>query len=114
MAKKSTNISLIVLGGACLLAVSYFIWIYLAPPAVVSTVAGAVSTDIDTGVVKTGGFQLLREFVKLPIKAGSVGRSNPFSDFVPPSPVDTENGNAMSDSPASNSPEKTPSNGNIN
>jgi hypothetical protein len=108
--KKSTNISLIVLGSACLIAVGYFIWLYLAPPAIVSTVAGVVSTDIDTNVVKTGGFHLLQEFVKLPIKAGAVGRANPFSDFAPPAKIETGNSNV----PAVNSPEKPPSNGNTN
>ena len=90
-----------ILGGASIIAVGYFIWLFLAPPPAVTTVEKTVYTDIEAGVMKSNMFQLLQEYVKLPIKAGSVGRADPFSDYAPaPAP-----GAAPSNAPLVNSPQ---------
>ena len=102
--KKSTNISLTILGVACVVTIAYFIWMYLAPTAPASTVVAPVpAAKIDTGVVTSNGFKSLQKIVNLPIKAGSVGRVDPFSDFAPPA---AENANANANVPVVNSPAK--------
>jgi hypothetical protein len=69
----------------------------------VTTVDKTVSTDIETGVMKSNIFQLLQEYVKLPIKAASVGRADPFSDYAPaPAPAP---GAGNANAPLVNSPE---------
>jgi len=100
-AKKSTNISLVIFSATGLIAVGYFIWLFLAPSSTSTTVGKTIATEIEAGIVKSGGFQALREFVKLPIVAGSVGRTDPFAI---PAPT-TENGNV-------NAPGNILSNGN--
>jgi hypothetical protein len=102
--KKSTNISLTILGVACVLAIAYFVWTYLAPSVPATTPVASVSAaNIDTGVVTSNGFKALQKYVNLPIKAGLVGRDDPFSDFAPPP---AENANANVNAPAENSPAK--------
>jgi hypothetical protein len=88
--KKSTTISLLILGGASVLTVAYFIWMFLAPPATPAVVEKSLPTDFNTGVVASPDFQSLQPFASLPVKIGPVGRPNPFVDFEPvvvPAPV---------------------------
>ena len=103
--KKSTNISLMIFGAVCVITLAYFIWMFLAPPAPATTVAAPVPiANIDTGVVTSNVFKSLQKIVNLPIKADTVGRVDPFSDFAPPA---SENANANVNAPSENSPEKT-------
>lgn len=81
-ARKSTNISLIILGVVSLGVVGYFVWVFLAPPPPVSVVSSTIPTDIETGVVSGSGFQSLRPYANLPVKATNVGRLNPFSPYA--------------------------------
>jgi len=74
-----------ILGAACLVAIAYFVWLFLAPPPSSPAVENNIITELDTSVVGSGGFQALREFVKLPIRAGSVGRPDPFASLSPAS-----------------------------
>ena len=113
--KKSTNISLLVLGGASALTIAYLIWLYLAPSVAVSPVASVITTDLDTGVVASTEFQTLLPFASLPIPVGAVGRPNPFSDFTPTSlpPQTNENVNAAPVIPVT-PPPNLPENSNLN
>ncbi len=96
--KKSTTISLFILGAASVLTVAYFIWMFLAPPATTPVVEKTIVTEINAGVVASPGFQALQPFASLPVKIGAVGRPNPFADFEPagaPAPAGANvNGNA--------------------
>lgn len=79
--RKSTNISLSILGIVSLGVVGYFAWIFLAPPPATSVVSETVATDIQTNIVNDNGFKLLQQYANLPIKATRVGRVNPFSPY---------------------------------
>jgi hypothetical protein len=81
--KKSTNISLGILGGAALLTLGYFAWLFLAPSASVSVVEHVSQGSFDKTVVESKVFQNLQPFVSLPIVSGQVGRPNPFEDLPP-------------------------------
>jgi len=81
--KKSTNVSLLILGVASALTIGYLIWLFLAPPPGVLSVEPVIPTNLNTGVVGSPGFQTLQPFVSLPVQVGTVGRPNPFSDFEP-------------------------------
>ena len=115
--KKSTNISLLVLGGASALTIAYLIWLYLAPSVAVPPVERVITVNLDTGVVASTAFQTLLPFASLPVPVGTVGRPNPFSDFAPTSipPQTNENVNAapvIPVPPPVNSPENSNLNGN--
>jgi hypothetical protein len=92
--KKSTNISLLILGVASALTIAYLIWLYLAPPATVPLVEQALPTDFNTDVVGSSGFHVLQPFASLPVPVGAVGRPNPFSDFEPAAKAPLGNANA--------------------
>jgi hypothetical protein len=92
--KKSTTISLFILGGASVLTVAYFIWMFLAPPATTAVVEKTLQTDLNAGVVSSPGFQSLQPYASLPVKIGAVGRPNPFVDFEPIGAPANANGNA--------------------
>jgi len=83
-----------IFGIASLLAVGYFIYEFLTPPVVGVAPAPVISTGLDTEVVNNSKFQLLQEFVTLPIKAGTVGRANPFANIAPAPLVNNPNVNA--------------------
>jgi hypothetical protein len=112
--KKSTNISLLILGVASALTIAYLIWLYLAPPAAVSSVEQALPTDFNTDVVGSSGFHALQPFASLPVPVGAVGRPNPFSDFEPVANAPLGNANANANAapvapipPLVNSPENS-------
>jgi flagellar basal body-associated protein FliL len=80
--KKSTNISLIILAVVALVAVSYFAWIFLAPPPASFVEKTALPTEVQAGIVSDSVFRSLRPFAELPIIATKVGRINPFLPVI--------------------------------
>jgi hypothetical protein len=106
--KKSTTVSLFILGGASLLTVAYFIWMFLAPPATTAVVGTSIPTELNAGVVASPGFQSLQPFASLPVKIGPVGRPNPFTDFEPVGAAAPANANANLNANANaNTPDNT-------
>jgi len=79
--RKSTNISLSILGIVSLGVVGYFAYIFLAPPPTTSVISQIVPTEIQTGIVNSNGFKALQPYANLPIKATRVGRVNPFMPY---------------------------------
>ncbi len=77
--KKSTSISLIILGLVSVGVLVYFAIIYLLPPAAAPLVEQHFSTDVKTDIINSKNFDVLEPYVTLPIPIpDKVGRPNPF------------------------------------
>jgi len=80
--KKSTNISLSVLGIVSLGVLVYFGWIFLAPSPVTPPVEQTEPAGFETEIITSNGFMILESYADLPIVPSNVGRVNPFEPYA--------------------------------